>query len=131
MKARLICPAALLLALSGCATSNTSRYLMAKPLPPYSGPIAVLLPGQPPPASFNEIAILQALRFEGEDVRYVTARLVKEAAAIGCDTIINFRAVKSDKRWDLYGQAMWTAASGTCGTVRQAPGSTITPSRTP
>jgi hypothetical protein len=112
--------AALLLMLSGCTSFTFSRYLMANPLPPYAGPVRIVMLGQPPPASFDEIAILQSQRFENENPRFVTARLMSEAAAIGCDTILNFR-FDSGMRWALYGAVKWTAASGTCVRVRQEP----------
>jgi uncharacterized protein YbjQ (UPF0145 family) len=130
MKASFFGLAAALLALSGCSQFTFSRYLMANPLPPYTGVVRAVAVGQLVPGSFDEIAILQTQRFSDGDVRHVTAKLASEAAAIGCDTIINFR-VNSGMRWALYGHVMWTSASGTCVRMHPQPGAPASPPGAP
>jgi hypothetical protein len=110
---------ALLLTLSGCTSYTSDRYLIASPLPPYEGAVRTFTRGQTLPASFDEIAILQTQLLYDEDPRLVTERIRSDAAAVGCDAILNFR-VDIGTRAEKYGPLVWTSASGTCVRVRQA-----------
>jgi hypothetical protein len=109
---------ALLLTLSGCTSYTSNSYLIASPLPPYEGPVRTFAHGEALPASFDEIALLQTQRFYDEDPRPVTAKILSDAAAIGCDAILNFR-VDTGTRAEKYGPGVWTSASGTCVRIRQ------------
>jgi hypothetical protein len=83
--------------------------------------VRLFMVGEPPPPSFDEIAILQVQRYEDADPRPATRLMMANAAAVGCDAILDYQ-VSLGPQDLLHGHAMWTAVTGTCVRVRSAPG---------
>lgn len=78
--------------LAGCGTVQVSRVLTGPPGAPYSGPVAVVMEGGPPPPQYVEVAILQGIGYGSQaDMANVVTALQAEAQRLGCDAVIRVR----------------------------------------
>ena len=90
MKPSAVIVAAAWAACTGCSYTTTHHVLTGQALPPYAGPVTIVLEGAPMPPNVQEVAIVQAVGNGGDaDLEHTVEGLKKEARALGCDIVVN------------------------------------------
>src|SRR5262249_37784434 len=78
--------------LGACSYTTTSHVVTGTPGPARGGEIRIVMSGVEAPAGFAEVAILQAVGVGGNaDLPHLVRGLKAEAAALGCDVVINVK----------------------------------------
>lgn len=76
---------------ASCGTTETHRVVTGRPGGAYGGEVAVHMHGTSPPP-YEEVAILQAVGSASHaDLAHVVEGLKKEAAALGCNALVNVK----------------------------------------
>ncbi|MBI5501216.1 MAG: hypothetical protein HY907_13300 [Deltaproteobacteria bacterium] len=106
----------MVLALCGCLFGRveTSRVLTGPAGPPYAGPVAIVMENAPPPASFVEVGILQAIGYGTyANLARIVESLQGQAAGLGCDAVIRVHVDQGSSQASGTGICVRTAATWT------------------
>jgi hypothetical protein len=94
MRRRFICaPAlALLLVATGCGRLVVDHVVTGRPAAPHTGPVAVIMETDPPPANFAEIALVRAHGSGTKaNLQTVIEGLQEEARKVGANAVVRVR----------------------------------------
>ena len=104
-------PAAILLALSGCATVSGEHVLTGTPGPAHDGAVKVVMEGAAEPVGYQEVGIVSATGVSTQATLVaVLGQLQAEAAKLGCDAVIHVRYDRGAESATGTGVAVWLQA---------------------
>ena len=99
----------LALVVCGCGATRVSHVMTGTARPPTAGAVTLYMESAPPPADFQEIALIQAVGHGGHaDMEHAIEGLRRVALSLGCTTIVRIHIDQG---------ASVASANGVCGVV--------------
>lgn len=94
------------LAATSCTTVQTHHLVTGQPAPAYAGPVGIFWQGAPLPARYEEVALVQVVGDDEDNLETLVPALQRRAAALGGNAVILVRVDQGGKHASATGVAV-------------------------